>query len=248
MESFINYIKSLEDRIIELEENRNIVIDIKDIKKSIYLGYYPYWRNDIDISEYGYLTLCFLNIYGDGRLDWERIDEINVEHNYKGISIGGWTDREKIKKILSTHRDIVIKNLVKETNDRGLKYISYDIEYPDTNEWIKDILKRTKEEIERNGFNIKLSVAIGCWKGHIELYKDCNEYLDFVEIMCYDLGEKNIIEYVDSSIKNCNEIGIPNSKIMMGISYDKNGDNNESIKYKKEIQHNLNLMGIMFWH
>ena len=249
MEAFNSYIKSLESRIKNLEDNKLPSMPEEKPKENKInrLGYYPYWRNNIDVRDYSHITLCFLDLNENGTINWSNIDNMNVEHHNKGISIGGWTDSTKIKRILNNHKDKVINQLVKDCIFRDIKYINYDIEYPESNFWIKGILNTTKEQIKLSGEDIKLCVAAGCWEGHLSLYRNCNQYLDWLEIMVYDVKPEELIPYTKSSHKLANEMGYQNKDIFIGISYDKLGDNKESLKFKEQYIKTMKLKGTKRW-
>ena len=253
MESFNNYIKSLESRINTLE-NRNyeeeVIIEPSPSPEEVgfsHLGYYPYWRKDVDISKFSHITKCFLSLNENGSINWSNIDNMKVEHPYQGVSIGGWTDSPNVKRILNNHKDKVINQLVLDCNKRGLKYINYDIEYPESNLWIQGILNTTKEQIKKNGFDIKLCVAAGCWEGHLRLLKGCNKYLDWLEIMVYDVELNEIIPYTKSAHKIANEMGYQNKNIFIGISFDKKGDNMDTLLYKEDYIKTFGLKGTKQW-
>ena len=151
-------------------------------------------------------------------------------------------------ELLNNHKEKLISQLVMDCNDRGLKYINWDLEYPESAEWIQDILNNTKLMISLYGFDIKVGVAAGSWSGHLGLYAGCSKHLDWIELMCYD--NDTIIESVDSSHKQCLEMGFDKNQIFVGVSYDKNGkpDNDETIKYKEKFVNDNGLKGLMYWH
>ena len=90
-------------------------------------------------------------------------------------------------------------------------------------------------------------MAVGGWSGHILHYKDCEPYIDWVEVMAYDCPVDKIAYYTDSATKTLNSLGFSNNKILMGVSWDKNGDNESTVEYKRKYVEDNGLRGMMLW-
>lgn len=240
MEDFILYIKSLEDRILNIEryikEKDKILDDFinKEPIGKMKLSYYPNWRNDINIDGFNHITHCFINEPKD-------FDKVKIIPNVKnGISIGGWNGRNKIIDLMARGTHYMDAMIDKANLLVGLDYINLDVEYPPNNDWAIRMCKYFREHLAEN---IKLCVAVGLWSGFSLHYKNCSQYLDWIEIMAYD---NDIFPFIEKSLKTLNEVGFPNNKILIGYSNDKNGDNQKSKNYKQGIINNY--LGIMLWN
>ena len=242
MDSFNKYIKSLEERIEALESHNKP----EEIKK-INLAYYPTWE-DIDnqrVKEFTHISMCFLDFDDTGNPKWEEIDSKRPFADNVGVSIGGWTYRHKIIKMFDDmNPEILFNNLFNDMTSKGYKYLNIDIEYPENSDWIEKILKIAND---LKG-DIKLSVASGVFHTHLEVYKNCSKYLDWIELMAYDCKIEEIKDYTITSINKCLEYGYDKSQIVMGYSFDKNGDTEETYKEKDLYIKKLNLRGLMKWH
>ena len=86
MNHFNNYIKSLEDRISNLED----IIEPEEKEpevKQMKIAYYPYWiSNNINVSEFTHITECFLP-FKDYKWQWDNLPQIkhNKQKDYKKI-------------------------------------------------------------------------------------------------------------------------------------------------------------------
>lgn len=246
MEQFNLYIKSLENRILALEtemeldfksdtksEPEEIKEPIEEKDQKMRLSYAPDWRNDINYSNFTHISHCFIH----RQEQWDNLREVKGKIN--GISIGGWNEREWLRNDIFN----ILNYTVIQMEERSwLKYLSIDLEYPKTNGRAIAILEYARDILPNN---IKLCVACGLWRGHLSIYKDCNKYLDWIEIMAYDT--QDILQYLPNSLKLLNDIGFPNDKILIGYSNDGDlGDYPESLEYKKRIIDKY--LGLMLWN
>ncbi len=215
------------------------------------LGFITHWnKTNNDLSNYTHLSLAFLDVVGKGELYHKQtIDKINIPSYYKGkvgVSIGGSVDSNRIMKILDNkqYRTNFIKNVIEYCIGNNIDYINYDLEYP-TQELIESLLKETTDYIKKYNLNIKISVCLACWRDFVKPYKNCNKYIDWVELMVYD--DKNIIFFAKKALELLKGYGYPNNKIVIGNSLDKNGipDTLETLAFKKSIEHLYN--GKFLW-
>ena len=222
----------------DLEVNDSPVIEEPDDKMN--LGYYTYWnKTGKDLSRYTHITYAFLDIEDNGNPNSTEIDTIQIDFDgMKGISIGGSVGSNKVMRILQDNRKRkrFIERVLTSMSNSGFDYINYDLEYP-TKDLIEKVLSETKEYILDNNLDIKISVCLACWRGFVAPYENCNEYIDWVELMVYD--DKKIIYFCKQALELLKSYGYPDNKIIIGDSLDKNGipDTPETIQYKESIKH-----------
>ena len=221
--------------------------------ETVVVGYAVYWEDSMpDPSLVTHINYAFAHIKGDFEtLDIKspnRLSKIVALKKTKPslkvlLSVGGWEAGNFSEMAADeTHRKNFCKDCLKAVTQYGLDGIDIDWEYPTSSmagissspSDTKNFTLLMKDLRETLGRDRLLTMASASNARYVN-FKDAVQYMDFVNVMTYDMGdppEHNGALYRSSlASESCEESvakhvtnGVPASKIVLGIPFYGHGD------------------------
>ena len=221
--------------------------------ETVVVGYAVYWEDSMpDPSLVTHINYAFAHIKGDFEtLDIKsssRLTKIVALKKTKPslkvlLSVGGWEAGNFSEMAADeTHRKNFCKNCLNAVTKYGLDGIDIDWEYPtssmagissspnDTQNFTL-LMKDLRETLGRD----RLLTMASASNARYVNFKDAVQYMDFVNVMTYDMGDppkhngalyKSSLasESCDESVAKHVANGVPTSKIVLGIPFYGHGD------------------------
>lgn len=225
----------------------------------VIVGYATYWDKTIPNTEVlTHICYAFAHIKSDFEtLDIKEPSRLKTIANLKSqkpalkvlLSVGGWGAGNFSEMAASeTHRKKFAQNCLKAVNDYKLDGIDIDWEYPGdkgggisySSDDKKNYTLLIKELRTVLGTNKLLTMASAANAEYVD-FPAIIPYLDFVNVMTYDMGEppyhnaalykykgKSRSHYCEGSVELHQEKGVPNDKIVLGMAFfGRDGDKDE---------------------
>lgn len=222
---------------------------IGPVTKQIIVGYATYWDTVMpDPTLLTHINYAFAHIKSDFEtLDIKTVSRLKKIAGLKSrnpdlkvlLSVGGWGAGNFSEMAADdTHRKNFCNNCLAAIKQYNLDGIDLDWEYPTSSSAgisssssdTKNFTKLCKELRETLGEDLLLTMASSSSAKYVD-FKSCIQYLDFVNLMTYDMGEppsshnaglyKSSLTYrsCEESIQLHKSKGVPIEKMTMGVPY-----------------------------
>ena len=221
--------------------------------ETVVVGYAVYWEDSLpDPSLVTHINYAFAHIKSDFEsLDIKSPSRLSMIAALKKtkpslkvlLSVGGWEAGNFSEMAADeTHRKNFCKNCLNAVTKYGLDGIDIDWEYPTSSmagissspSDTKNFTLLMKDLRETLGRDRLLTMASASNARYVD-FKDAVQYMDFVNVMTYDMGEPPkhngalyrsslASESCDESVAKHVSAGVPASKIVLGIPFYGHGD------------------------
>ncbi len=218
-----------------------IISNVVNAQKVV--GYLASWAEGFNEVSFKYLThvnYSFVTPYSNGSLRLENFDSNKLQETQKKakeakvklfIAVGGWDlgdgggNDEAFEALASNDKSIqnFVKNITQFVKEYNLDGVDIDWEYPNGIESAKKftlLMKTLSSELNAQG-KLLTFAAVGDGINMDGLEMEVFEYVDWVNIMCYDHepAPHSDIKYGEQCIKEWQAKGLSKEKLVLGVPF-----------------------------
>lgn len=207
------------------------------------VGYLAAWAegfNDVSFQYLTHVNYSFVTPFSNGSLRIDNLDRDKLQETQKKakkanvkilIAVGGWDlgdgggNDEAFESLASNEKSIqnFVKNITKLVEEYQLDGVDIDWEYPNGTASGKNFTKLMKilgSELHAK-HKLLTFAAVGNGENMEGLEKEVFDYVDWVNIMCYDHepAPHSSFQYSEQCIKEWQEKGLTKDKIVLGVPF-----------------------------